>query len=212
MTDSGNDAGRMLTQLKNEDVTRLRTSYFKRLLTALGESVSARKAILIDKLPLNLIDLPFILRVFPDCRLIVALRDPRDVCLSCFMQDFRLNSEMAHFLTLPDTARFYEVVMSFYLQLRPLIQVPHIEIRYEDTVADLTTQSQRLTEFLGVPWEENMLQFHEQAQQRQISTPSYEAVRKPINRQAVARWKRYEKYFGDVLPNLQRFIDEFGYE
>ena len=77
MTDSGNDAGRMLTQLKNEDVTRLRTSYFTRILTTLGESVSAGKPILIDKLPLNLIDLPFILQVFPDCRLIVALRDPR---------------------------------------------------------------------------------------------------------------------------------------
>jgi len=124
--------------------------------------------------------------VFPDCRLIVALRDPRDVCLSCFMQDFRLNSEMAHFLTLPDTARFYEVVMSFYLQLRPLIQVPHIEIRYEDTVADLTTQSQRLTEFLGVPWKKISCNF--MSRHSSVKSP-LRRMKRYANRLIVKRWR-----------------------
>ena len=232
MTNAGNDAGVMLSRLTKDHIIRLRKSYFHRITVgvvggmggvggteeserneeASATSSRASSMVLIDKLPLNLLDLPFILHVFPDCRIIMALRDPRDVCLSCFMQDFRLNSEMAHFVSLSGAARFYEKVMSFYLELRPMITVPIMEVRYEDTVTDLSAQSRRLTEFLGVPWEEGMLRFHEQARRRNISTPSYEAVRKPINSKAVARWKRYEGYFEDVSRYLQSFISAFGYD
>ena len=45
-------------------------------------------AVLIDKLPLNIVDLGLANLLFSDAKVVVALRDPRDVCLSCFMQNF----------------------------------------------------------------------------------------------------------------------------
>ena len=47
----------------------------------------------IDKLPLNIMNIGLINLVFPEAKIIVALRDPRDCCLSSFMQDFKLNSQ-----------------------------------------------------------------------------------------------------------------------
>ena len=54
-----------------------------------GKSLEEKQ--LIDKLPLNICDIGFVYRLFPESKILVAIRDPRDVCLSCFMQDFRLN-------------------------------------------------------------------------------------------------------------------------
>ena len=205
------DVGAMLMQLTPDLKRQVRGFYTQLLRDSFDQAEHSNATIVIDKLPLNLLDLPFINLVFPESKIIVALRDPRDVCLSCLMQDFRLNSEMAHFLSIEDAARFYDRVIGFYLKIRPLLSLSMIEIRYEDTVADLKTCGKRLFEFLGVAWQDDVLRFHERAQKRVISTPSFAAVRKPINQKAVARWKNYEPHIRPALPHLKRYIDEFGY-
>lgn len=210
-TNGAGGASAMLRRLTPDLKRQLRGFYFHLLRDSLHHAEHSNATIIIDKLPLNLLDLPFINLVFPESKIIVALRDPRDVCLSCLMQDFRLNSEIAHFISIEDSARFYERVMGFYLKIRPFLSLSMIEIRYEDTVADLKASATRLLEFLGVAWQEDVLRFHEHARKRVISTPSFAAVRKPINQKAVARWKNYESHIRPALPHLQRFTDEFGY-
>lgn len=74
-------------------------------MACIGELPNGR--VLVDKLPLNIIEIGLINLVFPDARVIVALRDPRDSCLSCFTQEFRLNAAMINFITLEQTAEFY---------------------------------------------------------------------------------------------------------
>jgi tetratricopeptide (TPR) repeat protein len=205
------DAARDLAQVDLAGARRLRARY-----RAAAEELAeepARGRILVDKLPLNIVYLGLINVIFPEARVIVALRDPRDVCLSCFMQYFELNEAMIHFCSMPAAARFYADVMGLWLHQRSFLTLRFAEIRYEDTVGDLEGQARRILDVLGVPWDDAVLSFQESARERFISTPSYAAVSEKVHTRAVARWKRYEDVIEpEVFTTLAPFVTAFGYE
>jgi tetratricopeptide (TPR) repeat protein len=207
---SESSAPEVLAQLDRNDIAKLRAEYWNRAEAVMQTDLSDK--VFVDKLPLNLIDLPLINVLFPEARVIVALRDPRDVCLSCFMQLFGLNTAMVNFLSWERTAEFYAKVMDLWLHLRDLVTVEHVEIRYEDTVDDFERQARRLIDFLGVAWDEGVLDFHEKARQRFISTPSAAAVSQKVHRGALARWRRYPSAAERVSGTLARFVAAFGYD
>jgi tetratricopeptide (TPR) repeat protein len=187
-----------------------RKNYFRCMEGFIGSPISPR--LLVDKNPiLTFLLIPFI-RIFPETQFLVALRDPRDVCLSCFMQPLRLNQSSAAFLTLEGTAEDYIELMSMYQSTAPQIANECLEIRYEDMVADLESTARRVLTFLGVGWDERVLRFHEHAQKKLVRSPTYADVTKPVFKQAVGRWRNYQKYLEPFLPKLQPFIKQFGYD
>ena len=92
------------------------------------------------------------LRVFPELKVIIALRDPRDVVISCFFLNIMLNSTNVNFLSLERTAKHYADLMDVWLRMRELGGFDWIETRYEDVVANLEAEGKRVTEFLGLSW------------------------------------------------------------
>ncbi|HSC48408.1 MAG TPA: sulfotransferase, partial [Gammaproteobacteria bacterium] len=154
----------------------------------------------VDKMPLNSLYMPLIHRLFPGARFLFALRDPRDVVLSCCMQTFTLNEAMRHFQSLDETARYYAAVMSVGAAAAVRLQDRVHLIHYEDVVADTESAARRLLEFLELPWEANVLDFQRTARAKRISTPSYHQVVEPIYTRARARWRRYEHQLAPVLP------------
>lgn len=194
-------------------VNHLRSLYWDEVQARLGHTLEDLNGkVFVDKLPLNIIDLPMLNTIFPDARVIVALRDPRDVCLSAFMQWFAPNPAMIQLLRLEPATRFYEAVMGLYLEFKPELSTPLLEVRYEDTVAELDTQARRIIDHLGLDWHDEILNFHEKAAERAIRTPSYAAVTEKVHTRAVARWKHYRSHFEPLLPRLSRAIEAFGYE
>ena len=210
MVGGDDDSGVMFDRLTIDGARQLRSVYWEAVKQD-GVEVGEDQ-VFVDKLPLNIIDIGLINVLFPDARVLVALRDPRDVCLSCLMQDFSLNNAMIHFLRLEDTASFYEKVMGFYLAVRDSLTLARLEIRYEDTVSDLEEQAKRILEFFEVGWSPEVLRFYEKARGKVVSTPSFEAVTQPVHRGAIGRWRNYEKYFEPFLPRFEPFIRAFGYE
>ncbi len=206
----GADVGSMIERTTAEHVQTLRKVYWDSVESAFGTRYEDK--LFVDKLPLNLNNLGLINMVFPEAKVVVALRDPRDVCLSCFMQDFRLNNAMIHFLTLGGAVSFYEKVMDLYLRYRGMMTLDFIQVRYEDTVTDLKTQAERILNLLGLDWDDSVLRFYEQAREKYISTPSYTAVTEPVHSRAVKRWEHYKKYFEEYQGMLARFVHEFGYD
>ena len=196
--------------LSRNDTRMLRSTYWHRMEESLG-GVSLKGKYLLDKLPLNLRHLGLIERLFPEARVLVALRDPRDVCISCYMQAFSLNPAMAQFLTIDDTAEFYATVMGLWLHFRGVLNIKVLETRYEDIVDDLEGAARRILAFVGLEWKPEVMQFYESARKRHIHTPSYESVVQPIYRKSVARWKRYKEQIGPIIPVLEPFLREFGY-
>ncbi len=199
----------LLGRLAGEDVRALRRIYWNEARKQTGIEPGA--GLFLDKLPLNIIDVGLVNMLFPDARVIVALRDPRDVCLSCIMQEFWINDAMIHFVALDSTVAFYVEVMGFWLEVRERLTVPWLEIRYEDTVADPATHARALLDFAGLAWDDRVLCAHERSRERYILTPSADAVAEPVHRRAVGRWHHYVAHLEPLLPQLAPFIEAFGY-
>ena len=202
-----------LQALSDTQLAALRTTYWREAEAALlgltSDLAAGRR--LIDKQPWNLVEIPFIARLFPGARVTTILRDPRDVCLSCFQQYFTLNTGNVHFLTLSDTAEMYAQTMGLWQQLRGDPALNSLEVRYEDVVDDFETTVTALLAFLDAPWDDAVRDFPKTAAGRVITTPSRDAVTHDVYASSVGRWQRYEGQMSEILPRLEPFVAAFGY-
>lgn len=196
--------------LTDDQISRLRKDFLRNAREVTGSDLT--NSYLVDKLPLNIVELGPIRFLLPEARAIVALRDPRDVCLSCFTQQFGLNTSMVQFLSLETTARFYCAVMELWLHYRETLSIHWMEYRYEDLVADFEGTVHRTLDFMGLPWHDSVSRYAEHAQTKDIRTPSRLAVTQPINDRAISRWRNYAEQLAPILPFLEPFVREFGYE
>jgi len=206
---SAGDYPRGLDRLTADDSARLRQYFYDCCRDILGE-LNDRQVV--DKLPLNIVHLALAKLLFPRAKIIVALRDPRDACLSCFMQKFEINDAMANFLELRTTGLAYEAVMGLWLHYRTVLHDSWLEYRYENLVENFDETVRSVLDFIGVGWHEAIAGYRHAAKQRGISTPSYRDVTAPVHNRAIARWRRYEQHLAPVLPTLAPFVEAFGYE
>jgi len=187
-----------------------RANYFRSIESFLGTSIGGR--LLIDKNPSLTIMIPYLIRIFPEMKFLVALRDPRDVCLSIFMQPFPLRRANVAYLSLESTVEDYSALMGMWTTAAPLMKNPYLEVRYEDMVEDLESVARRTLDFLGVAWDPGVLGFDEHARKKTVRSPTYADVAKPVFKTAVGRWRNYQKCFEPYLDKLAPFAKAFGYE
>ena len=183
--------------------------YFKSLLRETATEPNAE--LLLDKNPSPTASLPLWLRMFPDVKVIIALRDPRDVLISCYFQNLRLNATNANFLSLERTATHYADLMDVWLRMRELGGFDWIESRYEDIVANLEPEARRVTEFLGLSWHPQQASFHESTRKKFVFSPTYNDVTKPVHNRAVGRWKFYAEALAPIQDRLAPYCRAFGY-
>ncbi len=189
---------------------QVRAEYFRGIESLLGEPIGDR--LLLDKNPANTFDVPAITRIFPENKFVAALRDPRDVCLSCFMQPVNILPDTAAWLSLEGTVEHYAAIMGLWAAWKPCLGDLAVEVRYEDLVDNLAATARRVLEFLGLPWDERVMRFHEHASSKVVRSPTFAEVTKPLYRASVGRWKNYQKYFEPHLPKLAPLLRAFGYE
>jgi tetratricopeptide (TPR) repeat protein len=187
-----------------------RQRYLNYMAAALNEPIGDR--IHLDKNPPFTLLIPAILRLFPEMKLLIALRDPRDVVLSCFMQYLPLNTNSVCYLTLERTAERFAVDMGVWRRLREVLPSCWLEVRYEDVVADIGREARRALDFLALPWEPGVLNYRERLKTKTVASPTYEAVGKPLYTSSVGRWRHYAKYFEPLFPRLEPFVKAFGYD
>ncbi|MCK5359069.1 MAG: sulfotransferase, partial [Gammaproteobacteria bacterium] len=199
-----------LNTASSQDIMKLRDAYWQRA-EAAGLEGLQEDSLLIDKLPINIIDLGFVAKVFPDAHILVAIRDPRDISLSCYMQAFQLNPAMINFLNISSTVSFYSEIMNLWLHYRTVLPIRWHQYRYEDLVENFEKTTQDIFTFLGIDPPDDLDKFYEAAQGKFIDTPSYQDVTTPIYNRSIARWKNYENHITPYLDQLAPFIKEFGY-
>ncbi|RIK80714.1 MAG: hypothetical protein DCC67_08970 [Planctomycetota bacterium] len=200
----------VLDQLEPLLLERQRRRYFASMEYLLGEPLAGRMHL--DKNPAYNLTIPIVLRVLPEARLVIAIRDPRDVVLSCYLRYLPLNAVSVRFLDVRRTAERYALDMSAWLRYRELIETPWRQVRYEDTVADVAGQARLALETLGLPWDEQVLEYRRRlTTSKQVTSPSYEAVAQPIYTRAIGRWQGYARIIEPILGTLEPFLREFGY-
>lgn len=162
-----------------------------------GRADAAR---VVDKQLDNYQVLPMIQLLFPRARVIHTVRDPRDVCVSCYFQVFL--GPLGYSYDLDHLARYYADHNRLMAHLKRELDLPILEVRYEELVADPEPGIRRVLGHVGLPFHEDCLSFH--ASGRAVHTASIDQVRRPIYRSSTERWRRYGPGVRPLLAALER--------
>ncbi len=198
-----------LSKLDKNFIKKLRSSYFEDFNNFLPME---KEKIYVDKFPLNIIYIAEINRIFPNSKYILALRNPFDCVLSCFMQPFTPNEAMSNFYNLQDAAIFYDKVMELWTYYENKLNLNFHTIKYEDTINNFDLNIRKLLNFLNLEWNDQLKEFYKTAEKRGIiNTPSYNQINQPLYKKSIGRWKNYEKHFEGIEPILNKWSSKFNY-
>jgi tetratricopeptide (TPR) repeat protein len=175
-------------------------------LRALGEDYLNRSRIhrkagrpfFIDKMPNNWADLGLILLILPRAKIIDARRGPLDCGFSNFKQHFAEGQAFSY--ALGDIGRYYRDYVELMAHFDAVLPGRVHRVIHEDLVDRPEREVRRLLDYLGLPFEEACLAFHEN--RRPVRTASAEQVRRPINRAGLGRWKPFEPWLGPLKAAL----------
>ncbi len=145
----------------------------------------------VNKMTLNYRYLGAIRMMLPQARIVHTLRDPMDVCLSCYTILFD-GGNLPYSYDLQSLGRYYVRYARLMQHWRETLPDGMLEVRYEELVADLETQVRRLLDHLDLTWDARCLDFHRN--QRVVATASRAQVRRPIYSSSIGRWKRFEAH------------------
>lgn len=199
-----------MRDLTSDQLDAIRANYWRRARVKAALGPGQR---LIDKNPLNILRLPVIRRVFPNAPIIVAVRHPCDVMLSCFMQHFRTPDFALLCGDLQALAVGYRRTFDFWYLQQALLRPRSMELRYESFVGRFEEQIREILDFLALPWDSAVLQPQNTARDKRfISTPSYSQVIEPVNTKGIGRWRAYERHFEPVLSIIEPYLERWGYE
>jgi tetratricopeptide (TPR) repeat protein len=197
-----------LARAEEPALNALREAYWRRVRSA-GVDVAGK--VFLDKHPLNSLKLPLIAKLFPHAKILFAVRDPRDVILSCFRRRFQMNPSMYEFLTLPGAAAFYAAVMRFAHAAKHSLSLDWHEVRYESLIADFEHQMRAICDYVGLDWMASMGEFAQRVQAREHATPSTAQLSQGLISSATAQWRHYEMQLKPAMPALTPWIERLGY-
>ena len=204
------EAGRQqLAALSDAEIETHRAAYWSRV-RGFGAQVAGK--LFVDKYPLTSLKLPMVAKLFPKARVLFALRDPRDVVLSCYRRSFAMNSSMFEFLDIARAARFYDAVMTLCTTYREKLELDWRPTRNEALVDDFEGEARAICKFIGLEWNAQMNDFAQHAMSRTIRTPSSVQVVKGINREGVGVWRHYREEMAPALDTLQHWVETYGYD
>jgi len=151
-----------------------------------------------DKMPMNFLYMGLIALLLPRSRIIHCIRDARDTCLSCYFQHFSGHNPFAY--DLYAAGRFHRAYERLVEHWKGVIDVPVLDVVYEELVADQEGGSRRIVEFAGLEWDDACLRFYES--KRDVVTSSSEQVRRPVYKSSVARHEHYAAHLGPLHEGL----------
>tara|TARA_A100001011_G_scaffold25713_1_gene25323 strand:- start:2231 stop:3883 length:1653 start_codon:yes stop_codon:yes gene_type:complete len=186
---------------------KIRNEYFKKIFS----QISKNKRIIVDKFPLTIIELGFVKCIFPNAKIILAMRHPCDVVTSCFFSSFKINDAMVNFLSWSSTIQFYNKVFDLFEFYSNEMNLNFLTIKYEDLIINFKNNVQKMTKYIGLEYESNMENFYITAKNRsRISTPSYTQVINPLYTTSINRWKNYPNT-NETQKKLNKWIKKFNY-
>jgi hypothetical protein len=197
-----------LAQLDGPELLRQRRHYWE---NARRHTPDLTGKTFVDKQPLNTSKLPLIAKLFPRARILFALRDPRDVVLSCFRRHLKVTPTQFEFLSLEDCARFYSAIMRLYEVCREKLVLNLFEHRYEEMVQDFDGRVRAVCDFIGVEWAETMRNFDTHVSVADLRSPSARQIRRPLYGEGIGQWRHYSEQMKPVFPLLEPWVDKFGY-
>ncbi|GHE98311.1 tetratricopeptide repeat-containing sulfotransferase family protein [Thalassotalea profundi] len=151
---------------------------------------------LTDKRPDNFLYLGVIKLLMPNAKVIWTKRNMLDNCLSVYF--LRLGASMSYATELKNSIHFYQQQERLMEHWQSLFSEDILPFNYDHLIASPKEETERLLSFIGLPWEDNCLNFHRY--ENQVKTASVWQVRQPLYSSSSGRWKNYKKFINTVLP------------
>jgi tetratricopeptide (TPR) repeat protein len=186
----------------------LREDYWARV-AQLGADV--RGKVFVDKNPFSTLKLPVILKLFPEARILFAIRDPRDVVLSCFRRRFNINPSTYEYLDLARTAHSYDGTMRLAELLRAKLQFAEHQLVYERLIENFEDEARAACAFIGVDWRPDLVDFASRAQRGEVASASAAQIARGLYGDGSGHWRRYRDQITPVLPILEPWVRRFSY-
>ena len=175
-------------------------------LTAFGEAYIRDTAIhrkqgtpyFIDKMPNNFRHIGLIHMILPNAKIIDARRGAMGCCFSGFKQLFAEGQEFTY--GLEEIGHYYRDYVALMEHWDAVLPGQVLKVQYEDVVANVEGQVRRLLDFLGLPFEEACVNFHQT--ERAVRTASSEQVRQPIFKSGLDQWEHFAPYLDPLRATL----------
>ena len=159
---------------------------------------------LTDKYPANYLYCGVIRAAFPNAKIVALKRRPMDSCYALYKQLFA-DQVFPYSYNLEELAQYYAAFRKLMAHWHTAIpEHQFLEVSYEDIVADFEGQSHRIADFLGLPWEEGILRFHES--DAPVTTASAVQVRQPIYASSVGKWRHYAEELAPLRARLEELL------
>jgi hypothetical protein len=168
--------------------------------------------VLVDKNPSLLPVITLYRRLLPASRLVICLRDPRDVLVSCMLSYLPLNDFSVDFLDLDSAVQRLRFDLALWQELRGKLVNDWIEIRYEHIVADMPNAIAPVLKWLNLDWDTQIDRYREVNAGQQVYSPTYAEVGAPIYTRAIGRWKNYAAQLSQAIPDLEGTVTSLGYD
>ena len=197
-----------ISQFNTADIEAARAAYWRAVADA---GIAAEGKVVIDKLPFNGIKLPLIAKLFPDAKVIFAIRDPRDVVLSCFQKRLPPNGFSYEMRTVEGAARFYAAYMELVQAYRARLAIPILDHRHELLIADVRGSIEEACRFIGIDFWPEMVNFQDAARSGRVMSQSSRQLGEGLTARGAGHWRHYAAELAPVLPVLQPWVSSYGY-
>jgi Flp pilus assembly protein TadD len=205
----GLDYPEKLAEAAPQQLAEARRHYWSMVATKVRLEPGQR---LLDKNPLNMLRLPVIQRLWPNAPILLAIRHPFDVITSNYMQQYRAPDFARLCRDLPSLGDGYARIFDHWYRQAAVLQPKVLEVFYEPFVSDFAKQARHIAAFCGLEWHDDMLNPSQHALSKgYIATPSYHQVARPVNRNAVDRWRRYSQHLLPLHDRVAHLMHRWGY-
>jgi tetratricopeptide (TPR) repeat protein len=185
-----------ISSLDSATINEIADAYVAKMAERAGHALR-----ITDKSPLHFMELGLINMLLPGARIIHCTRNPLDTCLSIYFH--RFNKLHAYSGDLSNLGHFYRQYEKLMRHWKSVIQLPVLEVSYEDMVENTEELSRKMVSFCGLQWNDQCLRFYESG--RVADTPSYNQVRRKIYTSSVGRWKHYSMYIRELVDALEKY-------
>lgn len=161
----------------------------------------------IDKLPNNWQHVGFIHLILPRAKIIDARRHPLDCGFSNFKQHFARGQGFSY--ALDDIGHYYADYVALMDHFDRVLPGRVHRVFHERLLDDPDAEVRAMLAHIGLDFEEACLRFHEN--DRAVQTASSEQVRRPINRDGVGQWRRFDRHLGPLRDALGPVLGDYPF-
>ena len=183
-----------LEEIKTENIYKAGKNYNDNVAKLLKN-----KKYIVNKLPVNFKWIGLIKMILPNSKIIHCKRNPADICLSIFKQNFyTLGNEYS--FNFDEIVEYYNNYLKFMKHWENIFPQEICCINYENLIHNQREETKKLLKFCSLPWENKCMEFTKT--RRVVRTSSHSQVRKKIYPNSIEKWKNYKNFLNKYLKKI----------